>query len=160
MAGVGVGARTEAFVNYLFQVDITGIHVADFSECAGLEVAIADEKFNEGGRNDMVRHLPGRVTYTNLTLNRGYVRDSELFKWCMSMLTPQRIQRRDVSISLMRVTRSGSGNGASSQSTPIFTWTLRRAFPVKWSGPSFRADASGNQAIAMERLELAFESMD
>jgi phage tail-like protein len=152
----GVGARTEAFVNYLFRVDITGIHVADFSECTGLEVAIADEKFNEGGRNEMVRHLPGRVTYTNLTLNRGYVRDSELFTWCMSMLRPREIQRRDVSISLMRVTHSGS----TAQSTPIFTWTLHRAFPVKWSGPSFRADASGNQAVAMERLELAFESMD
>ena len=155
----GRGARTGVYVNYLFQVELSGITVADFSEISGLEVTVQDEKFNEGGRNDTVRHLPGRVSYSNLTLHRGYVRDSELFRWCTAMLEPGQMTRRDVALSLMQVTHTPNGSGTTRELTAVYTWTLRDAFPVKWSGPSFKADSSGAQAIAMERLEIAFESM-
>ena len=154
------GTRVGPYVNYLFQVELSGITVADFSEVTGLDVTIQDEKLNEGGRNDMVRHLPGRVSYSNLTLHRGYVQSSELFKWCKSMLQPGQMARKDVTLSLMQVTHTPNGSGTTRDLAPVFTWTLRRAFPVKWSGPTFKADSQGNQAIAMERLEIAFESME
>jgi phage tail-like protein len=148
--------RKFPFVSYLFRVDLgwtqgDGAYVADFAECSGLGAEVTLDEFQEGGRNDIVRRLPSRVKYSNLTLQRGYVRNSELYRWCMATLTPP-VKRRNVQISLMEY-RSGTALGK------VFTWTLQNAFPVKWTGPSLKVDASGNQAVAMERLELAYEGM-
>jgi phage tail-like protein len=35
---------------------------------------------------------------------------------------------------------------------PIYRFELERAFPVKWTGPSFKA---GDSAVAVETIELA-----
>jgi phage tail-like protein len=35
-------------------------------------------------------------------------------------------------------------------------WTFEQAYPVKWSGPQFKAD---DNAVAVETLELAHEGM-
>ena len=153
--------RQFPFVSYLFRVDIAwsqgDTHVADFTECSGLGAEVSTDDFEEGGHNDLTRRLPRRAKYTNLSLQRGYVRNSELFRWCMGMLNPTTITRRDVNISLMEMTQA---QGGGMEINAVFTWVLRNAFPVKWTGPSLRVDASGAQAIAMERLELAFERME
>ena len=72
----------------------------------------------------------------------------------MGMSSPRTIQRHDIGISLVQVADRGASTAL------VFTWILRNAFPVKWTGPSMKANASGEQAIAMEELELAFERMD
>jgi|APCry1669188879_1035177.scaffolds.fasta_scaffold26326_2 phage tail-like protein len=150
--------RVIPYASYMFRVDISwgpgGRHVADFSECTGLGAQITSETIEEGGRNNSVRRLPSRIKFDNVKLKRGYVRNSELFAWCMGMSSPRTIQRHDIGISLVQVADRGASTAL------VFTWILRNAFPVKWTGPSMKANASGEQAIAMEELELAFERMD
>ncbi len=38
----------------------------------------------------------------------------------------------------------------------VVDWTFRDAYPVKWSGPSFKA---GDNAIAIESIELAHNGL-
>jgi phage tail-like protein len=140
------GARIDPFATFQFKVDIGGKAVATFSECAGVEMSVKFEEVREGGQNEFVHRLPGRIEYGNLILKRGYASDNEFFEWCVSTFNRQKLQRRNVTVTLI----------SQGLHTTIFAWTFLGAYPVKWSGPSFRA---GDNAIAIESLELAHQGL-
>jgi phage tail-like protein len=154
--GTITAARVDHFATFQFQVEVEGKPVATFSECGGLEVNVKYDEVREGGQNEFVHRLPGRVEYGNLVLKRGYLPAdgtaageglSEFFRWCLSALNRQgnQVQRHDVSVTLV-----------SQTGTRIYSWVFRRCYPVKWSGPSLRA---GENAVAVETLELAHEGL-
>ena len=153
--GTVTGKRVDPFATYQFQVEIEGKRVASFSECGGLEVSVKYDEVREGGQNEFVHRLPGRVEYGNLVLKRGYVPSSgsaeglsEFFRWCLTGLNRpgSQVERRSVTVTLVSL-----GDGKR-----IHSWEFRRCYPVKWSGPSFKA---GDNAIAIESLELAHEGL-
>jgi phage tail-like protein len=155
--GTTTGARVDQYATFQFHVEIDGKPVASFSECGGLEVNVKYDEVREGGQNEFVHRLPGRVEYGNLILKRGYVPAdgaasgeglSEFFRWCLHGLNRagSEVQRRDVTVTLI----------AQGFGTRIHSWVFRRCYPVKWSGPSFKA---GDNAIAIESLELAHEGL-
>jgi|SRR5947209_18206150 len=139
---MATGDRKDPAVNYCFQVLVDGMEeTAQFSECSGLEMSVKFDEVREGGENNFVHKLPGRVEYSNLVLKRGYARTAELFKWCM------KLQRRKVTVQLIK----------QSEGRPLATWVFVDAYPVKWSGPSLKASEN---AIAIETLELAHRGLD
>jgi len=109
-------------------------------------MSVKYDEVREGGQNEFVHRLPGRVEYGNLVLKRGYATTNELMDWCLSVLNRRQIQRRDVTVALMSLDNSQR----------LFQWTFLGAYPVKWSGPSFKA---GEAAIAIETLELAHQGL-
>ncbi len=139
------GQRTDPFASYRFRVRISGLNVAVFSECSGLEMTVKTQPVNEGGENRFVHQLPGRVEYGNLTLRRGYATSNELFTWFSNVLRPSQAMRKTVTIVLV-----------SQRGQTVMEWTFLEAYPVKWSGPSFKA---GDNAIALESLELAHSGL-
>lgn len=141
------GVRIEPFASYRFQIEVSGLAIAEFTECTGLELAVKYEEVREGGQNEFVHRLPGRIEYSNLTLRRGYARSNEFFRWCLSLQnrTPKGIQRKNVTVRLVDQAKQ-----------PVMTWTFLEAYPVKWSGPTFRA---GENSIAIESLELAHRGL-
>ena len=88
----------------------------------------------------------------NLVLRRGYVTNSELFSWCLTVLNRRGrpVERKDVTVSLV------APGGARGELQTVFQWTFLGAYPVKWSGPAFKASDNG---VAMEALELAHEGL-
>jgi phage tail-like protein len=151
------GARVDHFATFQFHVEIDGKPVATFGECSGLELSVKFDEVREGGQNEFVYRLPGRVEYGNLILKRGYLPAdgaiageglSEFFRWCLTALNRpgSLVQRRDVTVTLV-----SQGKGTS-----IHSWVFRRCYPVKWSGPAFK---TGDNAIAIESLELAHEGL-
>jgi phage tail-like protein len=155
--GTITAARVEHYATFQFRVEIEGKTVATFSECGGLEVSVKYDEVREGGQNEFVHRLPGRVEYGNLVLKRGYVPAdgtasgeglSEFFRWCLTGLNRQgsQVQRHDVTVTLM----------ALGTAAPIYSWVFRRCYPVKWSGPALKA---GDNAVAVESLELAHEGL-
>ena len=141
------------FPNYRFLVDVSGLTVAEFAECSGLELKVKTELIRQGGQNEFTHVLPGRIEYTNLVLKRGYATNSELYSWCLSVLNRRGapLQRKDVTVSLVAPGRNGA-DGLQR----IFQWTFLGAYPVKWTGPAFKASDNG---VAMEALELAHEGL-
>ncbi len=122
--------------------DKDGIH-AIFSECTlpSLEVDVLEQK--EGGYNGGVHLLPGPVKSGRITLKRGVTQSSELLKWYQAVASGDtKSAWRNVTVVMY-----------DSQSRPVLRLNFVRAYPVKWSGPSFR---TADNSIAIETLELVF----
>lgn len=143
---MSVGKRAEVHGAFSFVVQIDDIQEAVFTECTlpTLEVEVEEEK--EGGYNDGTHLLPKRVKRGNLTLKRGLASGSTLLRWYMDVLQGDLSKtRRQVSVTLY-----------DSQGTAVMRWDLSNAYPTKWTGPTLNA---GNSSVAVETLELAYESL-
>ena len=137
----GVTPRKDTAPVFKFHVEIEGIVVGMFRDCTGLTITREVEKIYEGGRNDYVHILPGRVTYSNLVLKRGISDDRSLWDWYCTGLYNGLITRKNVTIILYNVLGE-----------VVRRWNVVGAFPVKWEGPAL--NAASNEA-AIESLELA-----
>jgi phage tail-like protein len=83
--------------------------------------------------------------YAPIVLKRALTGSSELFDWRRAIVDGK-VDRRDVTISQL------SGPGGS----VVVAWRLIRAWPARWSGPSFQADGTG---VAHEEIELRFDDL-
>jgi phage tail-like protein len=126
-----------------FVLEITGLTIGAFREISGLQMEREILEYTEGGFNDFVHKLPGRVKYPALVLKRGVTDQDELMKWFwQTQATPQ---RRDVTVKLV------------DPATKVMrTWAFKEAYPVKWVGPSLNA---GSDTAATEQLELVHSGL-
>jgi len=117
---------------------------AGFSECRGLEGTLETQDWSEGGRNDAVLRFPTRMTWSNLTLQRGSGLSSDMWDWYFSY-AQGRGKRRNGLIMLVDDDRE-----------PVVVWGFKRGLPVKWTGPTL--SGSGSE-VAIESLEIAHEGL-
>jgi phage tail-like protein len=139
--GAGMlGIRNDPYLSARFLVEIEGILVAGFQEVTGMQVETETEDYREGGVNEYVHRLPGGTRYPqNLVLKKGLTDIESLWRWHQDVVNGK-IERRNGTILLMD--RAG---------LPAMWWDFTDAYPVKWSGPEFRAEQG---AVAVEQLEL------
>jgi phage tail-like protein len=140
-----LGERLEPVPVFRFNVEIEGIIKGWFEDCGGLSVERTVKTYEEGGVNDYVHQLPGRVKYSNVTLKRG-IASNELWGWFREGLYDGKVKRKNVTIILY--------NG---ERTKAKRWNLTDAYPVKWTGPDLKTDS--NQ-IAVETLEIVHHGME
>src|SRR5690242_5009844 len=77
---------TDPAVSVCFFVTIDGQEFGAFTSCDGLGMEVAIEKREEGGNNDFIHHLPGRVSYSNVKLTRPITTESALVaRWMSAM---------------------------------------------------------------------------
>ncbi len=138
---------------FLFEVD--GVEIGRFMEISGLEVSIETEDVSEGGQNSFTHHLPGRMSWPNITLKRGVTQSDGLLKWLNECSGEQfaasgnKMTRTTAAVTLM-----GPGGDR------LRAWEFDGAFPVKWSGPQFAVSSTD---MAVEQLEIThhgFRSRD
>jgi phage tail-like protein len=138
-------ARTnEALPASRFYVEVGGVNQAVFSEVSGLSVEIMLEDVEEGGHNEFVHRLPGRSKVGNITLKRGLTKSNDFLKWSLRIAAGT-IERKNVSVVLYNL-----------DGTEEMRWELLEAFPVKWSGPMFKADEN---VTAIETVEFAHRGL-
>jgi len=139
--------RTEIHTSFRFAVQIDGITEAVFTECTlpSLEVEVHQQL--EGGLNNAVHQIPGRVRAGKITLKRGLTTSSDLLSWYMD-IAQGKISGGERQVSVVMY---------DSESNEILRWNFENAFPSKWSGPAF---ASERNQLAIETLELSYQSMD
>ncbi len=118
-----------------------------FRSLSGLEVNFEVYEYSEGGNNDFVHRLPGRMRYPNLVLSWGIVNDESLMKWFFQ--THVQAQRQEITLTLT------AAKGDMSETIRKFTFT--DAFPVRWSGPQLDSD-SGSGSWG-ETLEIAHSGL-
>lgn len=125
-----------------FLVEIGSEVVANFQECSGLSMEVEVQEYVEGGNNEFIHKLPGRMKYTNITLKRGVTDNKQFANWRPKIEGGKiSVERKNLSIILF----SHSGE-------TVKTWEVTGAYPVKWTGPDMRASSMD---IAIETLELA-----
>lgn len=142
----GTTPRTGNIVDPLgelgFKVEIPGRTIGRFAECTGLAVEYDVMQYAEGGNNDFVHQLRGRVRYPNVTLRRGVTYEDALLKWFYAVEKPS--QRPNLTIVLL----DQKGNS-------VRHFALKAALPVRWTGPS--ATVHGGTEAATESLEIAHQ---
>jgi phage tail-like protein len=139
--------RTEVHAAFRFAIQIDGITEAVFTECTlpSLEIDVTQQM--EGGLNNAVHQIPGRVKAGKITLKRGITTASDLLNWYVD-LAQGKIEDSERKVSVVMY---------DSLSEEVLRWNFQKAFPSKWSGPTF---ASANSQVAIETLELSYLSMD
>jgi len=153
---------------FRFLVELGALQVAGFSECTGLQLEAKTYEYREGGRNSHTLRFPDVGAVGNVVLKRGVIGGpgldplaNTLFQWQLEVLSgafqqaPGRNHRpgdvaEDVDRRLAIVLLDEQG-------VPVRRWRLRRAFPVKWTGPELKAGAS---EVAVESLELTCEGIE
>lgn len=145
------GLRSDPFPTFKFHVEIGSLTEAAFMECSGLEMGTEVFEYKEGGVNDFVHKFPGQTKVSNVTLKRGFALSNEIYLWYKEMEDSLRqgkpFQFRQVSITLYTTVQHGS----------MMRWSLNKAFPVKWVGPSLKTDEA---AFAVETLEFAHHGIN
>lgn len=121
-----------------------------FKSVSGLNFSYEVLEYAEGGNNDFVHHLPGRMTYPRLTLTWGLTVKTTLQDWFFQ--THVKADVREITLTLY--TRQASG-GAGDKRTFVFA----DAYPIAWSGPSIRGDAPDSWAAWEETLEIAHSGL-
>ena len=139
-------SRHDPFSAFNFLVEIDGVTVAGFSECAGLNAESDVIEYRVGSEeSDDGASCPGMKKYTNITLKRGSTdRQGPL------ELAEARPRWQD------RAWQSGAVVLLNEARQPALRWTFREGWPAKWDGPSLNGK---NNEVAIETLEIAHEGL-
>ena len=133
------------YAQHNFVVQLQSGGSAGFSEVSGIDVRIDVLEYREGGDAGGVRKIDGLVRYSNVVLRRGVTGDLAMWQWIRAAITGRPV-RQDVAIALLNEDRE-----------IVVQWTLRNAWPARYTGPLLRAE--GND-VAIETLEIAHEGLD
>lgn len=139
------GQRTDPFRNFNFLVEIDGIAQGTFIECSGLGATTEVIETREGGDNTTVRKLPGKTTYTDITLKWGLSASQELWKWREQVIHGT-VARKNGSVVVYDLANR----------TEVARWNFVDAWPSKWEGAAF--NAKGND-LAIDTLVLSHEGI-
>ena len=130
--------------NHNFKVEIEGVTVAAFQEVGGLEVSTEVVEFQDG-EDLILRKRPGRTSYSNIILRRGYTATDELWLW-MKAVIDGRVERKSGSVILL-----------ADDASEIVRYNFYEAWPCRWKG--FVLDGRGT-GVAVEELEIATEKIE
>ena len=141
-----MATRKDPFGSFNFRLEIDGIRRAAFQEVGGLDSAIDVVEHREGGENITMRKYPGQVKYSNITCKGGMTDEVELYEWHKQWADGDPAAKR----------KNGSIVLLDRQGQEKVRWNFFNAWPAKWTGPAFNAEAS---ELAIETFELAHEQL-
>jgi phage tail-like protein len=145
--------RTAPYPSYNYIVNLNGPRdpnklLGGFSDVSGLETDIHVSEYRDGNEAEPhVRKIPGSHKVGDVTLKRGVVDSSDLWAWIKDTRTNGVNAQRDVVITL----RDEAAN-------PVQKYTLRKAVPMKYTGPTLAGKGAGE--VAMEELVLSAEGFE
>ena len=141
----------ELFGAYHFLLEIQGVVndtrviVGGFKSVSGMDSETEIVEFKQGN-DKVVRKKPGRTTYSNIVLERGYTATDDLWNWRKNIEDGQ-IDRRSGSVIILD--QDGE--------TEVASYNFFEAWPCKWYVPDMDSDTSG---MAIEKLEIAVEKVE
>jgi phage tail-like protein len=130
---------------FTFAVFLEGVEVGLFTGCEGLTNEREVIQHKEGGTNDFVYMFPGRATPARFTLKRGTDPELKLLDWFNQGLVNGKVKRINMSIIVY-----DRGHN------PVQSWDIVDAWPIKYHGPTLRAD---DTIPAAEEIEIACKSI-
>jgi phage tail-like protein len=133
-------------VGFHFAVDIQGVIKGFFTECSGLgsEHEIIEHKIVTEQGQEVVKKIPGRLKWEDITLKRGITSSMDIWDW-----------RADVENGNVEdARRDGSIIMFDQQLKEVARWNFERAWPLKVSGPSPKADSN---EIGIEEMVITHE---
>lgn len=143
-----LGQPTSYQHRYRFLVEIDDFSRASFTKCSALEAEIAKVETWEGGA--LTAHKePGRVTFSDVTLERGVTDDQDCYTWFKDVVQSYRDAGRVSpeyyrNVDIVQLDRDGS---------ELRRWTLEEAWPTKFTAGEWDNEAD---EATVEMLTLTF----
>jgi phage tail-like protein len=126
---------------------------AQFAECDGLEMTMEPKTVREGGNNLEQIHLPGPVSYGQLTLKRGMTANLDLWKWFNAaaggLNDAQTANKRGITAQGLVTMRNNAGE-------PTLLFNLYGCLPIKIRGSALNAK---DGQVALEEMQIVYRSM-
>ena|SRR5688572_3905626 len=146
--------RTTPYGAFNFQVDLQGVTagpgapLGGFSDVSGLSSELTMAEYRNGNeKENHVRKVPGVHKVGDVTLKRGLVNSTDLWNWISAVRRNGYDEKKTVVITL-----------CNEAGAPVQKWTLTKAAPMKYTGPTLAAKGGGD--VAMEELVLSSEGME
>ena len=134
---------------FKFIIEGDQIAHAGFQKCSELAVEVAKVEYYEGG-SLIPNKSPGRLTFADVTLERGATQDRDLFDWFQDVaVTSSGLGLTDVNykrnLDILQQDRDGN---------TLRRWSLYRAWPVKFVAGEWDNEADEN---VIESVTLTFD---
>ena len=148
---MGSNNTEDLYGSYNFLLEISGINddtkvvVGGFKSVSGMDSETEVVEFKQGN-DKVVRKKPGRTTYANIVLERGYTATDNLWEWRKN-IEDGNIDRRSGSVIVLD--QDGE--------TEVARYNFFEAWPCKWNVPDMDSDSSG---MAIEKIEIAVEKVE
>jgi len=139
----------DPLVSFNFGVEIGSIISGYFMECGGLgsENDVTELKVMGVNGVEVVRKIPGRLKWGDITLKRGITTNMDLWTW------RKMVEDGDVA----GARSDGSIIMYDQEGTEVARWNFEKAWPSKISGPSVKSDSN---EIVVEELTLVHEYIE
>jgi phage tail-like protein len=138
----------DPLIGFNFLLELDGAIAGYFTECNGVgsEHEIIEHKVVDNKGHEMVRKIPGRLKWTDITLKRGITSDLQIWDWRQNVIEGKmKDSRKNVSITMF-----------SRDYQPVAKWHFTNAWPSKVTGPSFKAD---DNSFGIEEVTIVHEGM-
>jgi|SRR5690606_7745176 phage tail-like protein len=139
-------ANTDPLVSAWFGVEFQNQVVGAFRECSGLgsENEVVEYKASGQKGEYVVKKVPGRMKWNNITLKRGITDAMDMWDW-RKLVEEGKIDDARKNGAIVMFNQAGDA---------IARWEFVNAWPSKLTGPTANA---GNNEVAIEELEITHE---
>ena len=139
-------AEKDPVVSAWFGVEFQGQVVGAFRECTGMgsENEVVEYKASGPKGEYVMKKVPGRLKWNNITLKRGITDAMDMWKW-RKLVEQGKIAEARKNGSIVMFNQEGQ---------EVSRWEFINAWPSKLTGPS--ANATNNE-VGIEELELTIE---
>ena len=117
------------------------------SEVSGIDASFEEVEYRNGSDAEIVKHKQhGLATYSNITLKHGMTDSLTWFNFIHDQIAGETV-RKPLTITLL----------GDDGTTEVASWTVKEAWPVKWTGPDLNSTSS---EAAFESIELCNEGIE
>jgi len=139
----------DPLVGFHYAIEIQGTVTGFFTECSGLgsEHEVVEHKIVDSKGKELIKKIPGRMKWENVSLKRGITDNMDIWKW--------RKQVEDGKVNEAR--KSGSIVMYDQSLQEVARWNFVRGWPTKVTGPQLKSNAN---EIGIEDLTIAHEGLE
>lgn len=138
----------DPLLGFNFMLELEGALAGYFTECSGIgsEHDIVEQKVVDKQGHELVRKIPGRLKWQDISLKRGITSDLKIWEW-RDLLVQGKAKdaRKNITITML-----------SREYQPVAVWHFANAWPSKVTGPSLKADSN---EFGVEELTIVHEGM-
>lgn len=140
--------RRDPLVGFHYAVEMQDEIKGYFTECSGIgsENEVIEHKVVDEKGREHVMKIPGRLKWENITLKRGITDNMDIWDWREQVVQGKVDDAR----------REGSIVMFDQSLKEVARWNFEKAWPVKVSGPSIKADSN---ELGVEELVLTHEGL-
>ena len=144
----GDSTTEDPLLGFNFLLELEGAIAGYFSECSGVgsENEIVEHKVVDKQGHEVVRKIPGRLKWQDVTLKRGITSSLQIWEWRQQVIEGKMADaRKNISITMLDRTYN-----------PVAIWHFSGAWPSKVTGPSFKSDSN---EFGVEEVTIVHEGM-